>query len=131
MGAIVTLPNPFDFTEREVATTRRRMTVRQAIRHTQRRRTSVRIVSGRRVREFDKPTVCFFNGRTLMRADWSRNQKYQFFEYACHEGDEQVKNYVITSRIKRKQEKEAAAQKAAEAASAAKPADAVVPAAGK
>ena len=64
-----------------------------------------------------------------VRADWTRNQKYQFFEYACHEGDEQVRNYVITSRIKRKQEKAAAAQKAAEAASAAKPADAVVPAA--
>ncbi len=63
-----------------------------------------------------------------VRADWTRNQKYQFFEYACHEGDEQVRNYIITSRIKRKQEKEAA-QKSAEAASAAKPADAVVPAA--
>ena len=62
-----------------------------------------------------------------MRVDWTRNDKYTFFEYACHEGDEQVHNYVIANRVQRKKAKQEAAQKAAEAASAAKPADAVVP----
>ena len=61
-----------------------------------------------------------------VRADWTRNQKYQFFEYACHEGDEQVRNYIVTNRIQRAKDKAAAAQKAAAAASAAAPAAAVV-----
>ena len=52
-----------------------------------------------------------------LRIDLVRNQKYKFYEYACHEGDEQVRNYIVTSRIQRKQA----------AASAAKPAAAVVP----
>jgi len=64
-----------------------------------------------------------------LRMDWTRNQKYTFFEYACHEGDEQVRNFITSSRAQRAKDKAAAAQKAAEAASAAKPADAVVPAA--
>jgi hypothetical protein len=33
--------------------------------------------------------------------DWPRNQKYEFFEYACHEGDEQVRNYIIANRTLR------------------------------
>jgi len=33
--------------------------------------------------------------------DWPRNQKYEFFEYACHEGDEQVRNYIIANRALR------------------------------
>jgi hypothetical protein len=37
-----------------------------------------------------------------MRMDWPRNEKYQFFEYACHEGDEQVRNYIIANRTMRK-----------------------------
>ena len=44
-----------------------------------------------------------------VRADWTRNEKYKFFEYACHEGDEQVTNYINTSRLKRAKEKVAAA----------------------
>ena len=61
-----------------------------------------------------------------VRVDLGRNEKYRFYEYACHEGDEQVRNYIVTSRIQRK---EAAGKKAAAAASAAAPAAAVVPAA--
>ena len=38
-----------------------------------------------------------------VRADWTRNEQYKFYEYACHEGDEQVRNYIVTSRIQRKQ----------------------------
>ena len=62
-----------------------------------------------------------------LRMDWTRNQKYTFFEYACHEGDEQVRNFITSSRAQRAKDKAAAAQKAAAAASAAAPAVAVVP----
>jgi hypothetical protein len=51
-----------------------------------------------------------------LRVDWTRNEKYKFFEYACHEGDEQVRNYIVTSRLQRQKDKAAAQQKAAEAA---------------
>src|SRR5580692_2904045 len=37
----------------------------------------------------------------VMRMDWPRNEKYQFFEYACHEGDEQVRNYIVANRALR------------------------------
>jgi hypothetical protein len=37
----------------------------------------------------------------VMRMDWPRNQKYEFFEYACHEGDEQVRNYIVANRALR------------------------------
>jgi hypothetical protein len=33
-----------------------------------------------------------------LRVDWPRNQKYEFYEYACHEGDEQVRNYIVANR---------------------------------
>jgi hypothetical protein len=36
-----------------------------------------------------------------LRMDWPRNQKYEFFEYACHEGDEQVRNYIVANRALR------------------------------
>jgi hypothetical protein len=36
-----------------------------------------------------------------LRMDWPRNQKYEFFEYACHEGDEQVRNYIVANRTLR------------------------------
>ncbi len=49
-----------------------------------------------------------------VRADWTRNEQYKFYEYACHEGDEQVRNYIVTSRIQRKQ----AAAKVADAGAA-------------
>ena len=58
-----------------------------------------------------------------LRMDWTRNEKYKFFEYACHEGDEQVRNFITANRADRAK----ARAKAAEAA--AKPAAAVVPAA--
>jgi hypothetical protein len=37
----------------------------------------------------------------VTRMDWPRNEKYEFFEYACHEGDEQVRNYIIANRALR------------------------------
>jgi hypothetical protein len=36
-----------------------------------------------------------------LRVDWPRNEKYQFYEYACHEGDEQVRNYIVANRALR------------------------------
>lgn len=32
------------------------------------------------------------------RLDWTRNEEYAFFEYACHEGNVQVRNYITASR---------------------------------
>lgn len=32
---------------------------------------------------------------------WHRDPEYQMFEYACLEGDEQVRNYIVTSRYAR------------------------------
>jgi hypothetical protein len=36
-----------------------------------------------------------------LRMDWPRNQQYKFFEYACHEGDEQIRNYIVANRALR------------------------------
>jgi hypothetical protein len=33
--------------------------------------------------------------------EWARDESYQFFEYACHEGDVQVRNYITASRAHR------------------------------
>jgi len=35
------------------------------------------------------------------RFDWSRDDKYEFFEYACHEGNVQLRNYITASRAHR------------------------------
>lgn len=32
---------------------------------------------------------------------WIRDRDYEFFEYACHEGNEQIRNYIETSRYER------------------------------
>jgi hypothetical protein len=50
-----------------------------------------------------------------VRLDWQRNSKYQIFEYACHEGDEQIRNYITASRAQRAKDalKQAQAQPAA------------------
>ncbi|TIX51564.1 hypothetical protein [Alteraurantiacibacter aquimixticola] len=31
------------------------------------------------------------------RLDWTRNEEYEFFEYACHEGNVQVRNYITAA----------------------------------
>ena len=35
------------------------------------------------------------------RISWDRDDSYQMYEYACHEGDEQVRNYITASRAHR------------------------------
>ena len=35
------------------------------------------------------------------RLDWQRNEDYQIFEYACHEGNVQIRGYINSSRAQR------------------------------
>ena len=42
-----------------------------------------------------------FTAPFTARLDWTRNDDYEFFEYACHEGDVQVRNYITSSRAHR------------------------------
>jgi hypothetical protein len=54
-----------------------------------------------------------FTAPWTARLDWRRNDDYQFYEYACHEGNVQLRGYVTSSRAERKQAaEEAAAAKA-------------------
>ena len=43
-----------------------------------------------------------FTAPWTARLDWNRDDSYLMPEYACHEGDEQVRNYITASRAKRK-----------------------------
>jgi hypothetical protein len=36
------------------------------------------------------------------RLEWSRNQDYEFFEYACHEGNYAIRDYISASRAHRR-----------------------------
>lgn len=38
------------------------------------------------------------------RLNWQRDDEYEFFEYACHEGNVQIRNYITASRSERAQE---------------------------
>jgi hypothetical protein len=44
-----------------------------------------------------------FTAPWTARLDWTRDDKYVMYEYACHEGDVQVRNYITSSRAKRQQ----------------------------
>lgn len=39
-----------------------------------------------------------------LRVNWSRDDDYEFYEYACHEGNVQVRNYITADRTRREQE---------------------------
>lgn len=39
-----------------------------------------------------------------LRVNWTRDDTYQFFEYACHAGNVQVRNYITASRAAREEE---------------------------
>jgi hypothetical protein len=69
---------------------------------------------------FTDPTV--WTKPYTVRLDWQRNDTYGMFEYACHEGDVQVRNYISASRAER-------AKAAEKAAAAAAPAPVPAPAA--
>jgi hypothetical protein len=49
-----------------------------------------------------------FTAPWTVRLDWQRNDKYQFFEYACHEGNVQLRNYITASRAERSKAQAAA-----------------------
>jgi hypothetical protein len=44
-----------------------------------------------------------FTAPWTARFNWDRDESYQFFEYACHEGDEQIRNYITASKAHRQQ----------------------------
>ncbi|MBO9574435.1 MAG: hypothetical protein J7494_01740 [Sphingobium sp.] len=50
---------------------------------------------------YDDPEV--FTKPWTAQLEWSRDDKYEMPEYACHEGDVQVRNYISASRAHRKQ----------------------------
>jgi hypothetical protein len=47
------------------------------------------------------PTV--FTAPWSARLEWQRNDDYGMYEYACHEGDVQIRNYITASRAQRAQ----------------------------
>jgi hypothetical protein len=49
-----------------------------------------------------------FTAPWTVRLDWQRDSEYEFYEYACHEGNVQVRNYITASRAERAQQGEAA-----------------------
>jgi hypothetical protein len=58
---------------------------------------------------YNDPVV--FTAPWTARLDWKRNSKYVLYEYACHEGDEQIRNYITSSRAQRAKDKAAAEAK--------------------
>ena len=42
-----------------------------------------------------------FTAPWTTRVTWTRDDSYQFFEYACHEGNVSIRNYVVASRTAR------------------------------
>jgi hypothetical protein len=58
-----------------------------------------------------------FTAPFTARLDWTRNDEYEFYEYACHEGNVQVRNYITASRAGTLEEATAADREAAEAGS--------------
>ncbi len=47
-----------------------------------------------------------FTAPWTAQLEWTRNDKYEMPEYACHEGDVQVRNYITASRAHRQQVKD-------------------------
>ena len=58
-----------------------------------------------------------FTAPFTARLDWTRRDDYEFYEYACHEGNVQVRNYITASRAGTLEEATAADREAAEAGS--------------
>jgi hypothetical protein len=42
-----------------------------------------------------------FTAPWTVRLDWQRNDDYKLFEYACHEGNVQIRGYINSSRAER------------------------------
>jgi len=48
---------------------------------------------------YNDPVI--FTAPWTVRLDWQRNNNYQLFEYACHEGNVQIRGYITSSRAQR------------------------------
>jgi len=75
MGKVILAANPFDPLARQELRLRKPVTVRGVLRRAAVKRHTMVLRpkgGGRRVREFRRATICTFNGRILMRWDWSR-----------------------------------------------------------
>lgn len=75
MGKVILAANPFDPLARQEFRLRKPVTVRGVLRRAavKRHTTVLRPKGGgRRVREFKRATICTYNGRILMRKDWTR-----------------------------------------------------------
>ena len=48
-----------------------------------------------------------FTAPWTARLDWRRDSDYEFYEYACHEGNVQIRGYISSSRAQRAQEQAA------------------------
>ena len=53
---------------------------------------------------YEDPVV--FQAPFTLQVNWSRDDTYEFFEYACHEGNVQVRNYITANRAARAAEYE-------------------------
>ncbi len=53
---------------------------------------------------YSDPVV--FEAPFTLRMNWTRDESYEFYEYACHEGNVQLRNYITASRAAREQEYE-------------------------
>jgi hypothetical protein len=51
---------------------------------------------------YNDPVI--FTAPWTVRLDWRRSDGYEMFEYACHEGNVQVRNYITASRAARLRE---------------------------
>jgi hypothetical protein len=61
---------------------------------------------------WNDPTI--FTRPWTARLDWRRKSDYQFFEYACWEGDVQIRGYISSSRAQRAKDAAAAKDKVAQ-----------------
>jgi hypothetical protein len=43
-----------------------------------------------------------FTAPWTTRIEWVRDDRYQFYEYACHEGNHAIRGYINSSRAKRR-----------------------------
>ena len=51
---------------------------------------------------YEDPVI--FEAPFTLRVNWTRDDSYEFFEYACHEGNVQVRNYITANRAAREEE---------------------------
>ena len=53
------------------------------------------------VHELTYSDPVYYTAPWTTRIEWSRNPNYEFFEYACHEGNQAIRGYIQSSRAHR------------------------------